>query len=52
MIYEAHMQRMAKWIGKPVEPHFHQEPWMYQGASDGFLAPTEDIPAASERLGN
>jgi fumarylacetoacetate (FAA) hydrolase len=50
-VYEAHMQRMAKWIGKPVEPHFHQEPWMYQGASDGFLAPTEDIPAASEDWG-
>ena len=24
---------------------------MYQGASDGFLAPTEDIPAASEDWG-
>jgi fumarylacetoacetate (FAA) hydrolase len=50
-VYEAHMQRMAKWIGKPPESHFHQEPWMYQGASDGFLAPTEDIPAASEDWG-
>jgi fumarylacetoacetate (FAA) hydrolase len=50
-VYEAHMQRMAKWIGKPPEPHFREQPWMYQGASDGFLAPTEDIPAASEDWG-
>jgi fumarylacetoacetate (FAA) hydrolase len=50
-VYEAHMQRMAKWIGKPVDPRFFEEPWMYQGASDGFLAPTEDIPAATEDWG-
>jgi fumarylacetoacetate (FAA) hydrolase len=50
-VYEAHMLRMSKWIGKPPEAHFHQEPWMYQGASDGFLAPTEDIPAGSEDWG-
>ncbi|MCX7307069.1 MAG: fumarylacetoacetate hydrolase family protein [Afipia sp.] len=50
-VYEAHMVRMAKWIKKPVDPRFFDEPWMYQGASDGFLAPTEDIPAATEEWG-
>ena len=50
-VYEAHMERMSKWIKKPVDPRFFEEPWMYQGASDGFLAPTGDIPAASEEWG-
>ena len=50
-VYEAHMQRMAKWSGKTIDPRYYQEPWMYQGASDGFLAPTEDIPAGSEEWG-
>jgi fumarylacetoacetate (FAA) hydrolase len=50
-VYEAHMTRMAKWTNKPVDPRYYNEPWMYQGASDAFLAPTEDIPAASEDWG-
>lgn len=50
-VYEAHMQRMAKWINKPVEKRYYDEPWMYQGASDAFLAPTDDIPAGSEDWG-
>ena len=50
-VYEAHMVRMSKWIQKPVDPRFFQEPWMYQGASDGFLAPTDNIPAATEEWG-
>jgi fumarylacetoacetate (FAA) hydrolase len=28
-----------------------QEPWIYHGASDGFLAPTGDIPAITEDWG-
>jgi fumarylacetoacetate (FAA) hydrolase len=50
-VYEAHMLRMAKWINKPVDPLYYQEPWMYQGASDAFLAPTDPIPAGSEEWG-
>jgi DNA invertase Pin-like site-specific DNA recombinase len=42
---------MAKWSNKTVEPQYYEEPWMYQGASDAFLAPTDDIPAASEAWG-
>lgn len=50
-VYEAHMLRMGKWIGKDVDPRYYQEPWMYQGASDAFLAPHDDIPAGSEEWG-
>jgi fumarylacetoacetate (FAA) hydrolase len=50
-VYEAHMLRMGKWIGKDVDPRYYQEPWMYQGASDAFLAPHDDIPAGSEDWG-
>jgi fumarylacetoacetate (FAA) hydrolase len=50
-VFSAHMERMAKWINKPADPRFYQEPWMYQGASDAFLAPTDPIPAVSEEWG-
>jgi fumarylacetoacetate (FAA) hydrolase len=49
--YAAHEQRMARW--RNIEPAklFAIEPFMYQGASDGFLAPHEDIPAVTEDWG-
>jgi fumarylacetoacetate (FAA) hydrolase len=50
-VYEAHMIRMAKWTNKEVDPRYYKEPWMYQGASDAFLAPFDDIPAGSEDWG-
>jgi fumarylacetoacetate (FAA) hydrolase len=50
-VFEAHMLRMAKWINKPLDKRYYDEPWMYQGASDAFLAPTDDIPAGSEDWG-
>jgi fumarylacetoacetate (FAA) hydrolase len=50
-VFSAHMERMAKWINKPADPRFYQEPWMYQGASDAFLAPTDPIPGVSEEWG-
>lgn len=50
-VFSAHNQRMAKWRSRELDPRYFEEPWMYQGASDGFLAPTEDIPAASEDWG-
>jgi 2-keto-4-pentenoate hydratase/2-oxohepta-3-ene-1,7-dioic acid hydratase in catechol pathway len=50
-VYKAHNERMAKWINKPIDPRYYEEPAMYQGASDAFLAPTEDIPASSEDWG-
>ena len=51
-VYEAHMERMAKWIRKPVDPRFFDEPWMYQGASDGFLAPTRRYSRSNGRMGH
>jgi fumarylacetoacetate (FAA) hydrolase len=50
-VYRGHSERMAKWSGRPVDPRWFDEPWMYQGMSDGFLAPSDDIPAASEEWG-
>ncbi len=50
-VYEAHNNRMSQWIKKPVDPRYYEEPAMYQGASDVFLAPTGDIPAGSEEWG-
>jgi fumarylacetoacetate (FAA) hydrolase len=37
-VYEAHMLRMSKWIKKPVDPRFFEEPWMY------------DVPGRIRRL--
>lgn len=50
-VFSAHMERMAKWINKPIDPLFYKEPWMYQGASDAFLAPTDPIPGVTEDWG-
>ncbi len=50
-VYIAHTERMSKWIKKEVDPRYTTEPWMYQGASDGFLAPRDDIPAVDEAWG-
>ncbi len=50
-VFIDHARRMGEWINKPVDPLFTEEPWMYQGASDGFLAPTDPIPAVSEDWG-
>ncbi len=50
-VYPGHNERMAKWRGREIDPRYYKEPWMYQGMSDGFLAPTDDIPAQSEEWG-
>jgi fumarylacetoacetate (FAA) hydrolase len=50
-VYAGHNERMAKWQNKPLDPRWYQEPWMYQGMSDGFLAPTDDIPGQTEDWG-
>jgi fumarylacetoacetate (FAA) hydrolase len=50
-VYLAHAERMAQWTGSPVADRFTSEPWMYQGASDNFLGPTENIVAGSEDWG-
>ena len=49
--FQAHNDRMAEWIGKPIDKRFGIEPFMYQGASDCFLAPTETIIGFQEEWG-
>src|SRR5574340_1006318 len=50
-VFLAHMERMCKWRNMPIQEDFTKTPYVYQGASDGFLAPTEDVPAVSEEWG-
>ena len=50
-VYAGHNERMSKWRNRQLDPRYYTEPWMYQGASDGFLAPTEEIPGADEAWG-
>ncbi|MGH7036272.1 MAG: fumarylacetoacetate hydrolase family protein [Stellaceae bacterium] len=47
--YESHRYRMTK--GRPPPDWFQKEPPVYQGRSDGFLAPTQDVPIGSEDWG-
>ena len=47
--YESHRYRMTK--GRPAPEWFLKEPSVYQGRSDGFLAPTQDVPIGSEDWG-
>lgn len=47
--YESHRYRMTK--GRPAPEWFLKEPAVYQGRSDGFLAPHQDVPLGSEEWG-
>ncbi len=47
--YESHRHRMTK--GRPAPEWFLKEPSVYQGRSDGFLAPNADVPVGSEDWG-
>jgi fumarylacetoacetate (FAA) hydrolase len=47
--YESHRYRMTR--GRPAPEWFLKEPSVYQGRSDGFLAPTQDVPIGSEDWG-
>lgn len=49
--YPGHMERMAEWRGLPIPEAFWSEPFLYQGGSDGFLGPGEDIPCVSTDFG-
>jgi fumarylacetoacetate (FAA) hydrolase len=50
-VYAGHNERMSAWRKRELDPRWYKEPWMYQGCSDGFLAPTEDIPGVDEAWG-
>jgi fumarylacetoacetate (FAA) hydrolase len=49
--YVNHVELVRKARGAEMPPSFWTDPLMYQGCSDGFLAPTDPIPAASEAWG-
>ena len=48
-VFASHGELMDKALG--VEAHRPDFPQMYQGVSDTFYAPTEDVPMISEDLG-
>ena len=49
--YVNHVELVRKARGVELPPSFWTDPLMYQGGSDGFLAPTEPIRAGSEDWG-
>ncbi|PWC34197.1 fumarylacetoacetate hydrolase family protein [Azospirillum sp. TSO35-2] len=49
--YVNHVELVRKARGAEMPPSFWTDPLMYQGCSDGFLAPMDPIPAATEAWG-
>jgi len=49
--YVNHVELVRKARGVELPPSFWTDPLMYQGGSDGFLAPTDPITALSEDWG-
>ncbi len=49
--YVNHVVLVRKARGATMPPSFWTDPLMYQGGSDGFLGPRDDIPLLDERFG-
>jgi len=49
--YINHVELVREARGAEVPESFYEDPLMYQGGSDNFLAPTEDIPLADPAWG-
>jgi fumarylacetoacetate (FAA) hydrolase len=49
--YVTHVELVRKARGAEMPASFWSDPLMYQGGSDGFLGPTDDILAADEAWG-
>lgn len=49
--YINHVELVRKARGAEVPESFYSDPLMYQGGSDAFLGPRDDIPVASEDYG-
>lgn len=49
--YLSHVERVRKARGAEMPPSLLKDPLMYQGGSDGFLAPQAPIPLADESWG-
>lgn len=49
--YVVHVELVRKARGAEMPPSFWTDPLMYQGSSDGFLGPRDDIAVADEAWG-
>ena len=49
--YVNHVELVRKARGAEMPPSFWEDPLMYQGGSDAFIGPRENIPLASESWG-
>ncbi|HXV24751.1 MAG TPA: fumarylacetoacetate hydrolase family protein [Alphaproteobacteria bacterium] len=49
--YLSHVERVRRARGAEMPPGLLTDPLMYQGGSDGFLAPTDPIPLLDESWG-
>lgn len=49
--YLNHVELVRRARGAELPPSFRDDPLLYQGGSDGFLGPTEDIPLGDEAWG-
>lgn len=49
--YVNHVELVRKARGAEMPPSFWEDPLMYQGGSDAFIGPYDDIPVASEEWG-
>jgi fumarylacetoacetate (FAA) hydrolase len=49
--YLSHAERVRKARGAELPKELREEPLMYQGGSDAFLGPRDDIPVESEAWG-
>ena len=49
--YVTHVELVRKARGAEMPPSFWTDPLMYQGGSDSFIGPTDDIAAADEAWG-
>jgi fumarylacetoacetate (FAA) hydrolase len=49
--YVVHVELVRKARGVEMPPSFWTDPLMYQGGSDSFIGPTDDIEAADEAWG-
>lgn len=50
-VYRQHAVLMYRWRREPIPPRYEVEPLVYQGGSDVWLAPREDIVARDEAHG-
>jgi fumarylacetoacetate (FAA) hydrolase len=49
--YLHHVELVRKARGAEMPPSFYSDPLMYQGLSDGYLGPCDDVPAVDEAHG-